>query len=142
LIKGDEGRSVVQATLVPTDRFEFQPDETNDPLYDGALLYWLEIPSAKGGNSTVKYMVGRRGLLWKNKQPLALKNGVPDSWSWNVNASNPFIGDYNRGSFYVDSDDKRGGKKSLHFVGTWPQSQPSGTPNLLIHSNVVTWKEP
>jgi hypothetical protein len=118
LIKGDQGRSVVQATLVPTDRFEFQPDEVNDPLYDGALLYWLEIPSAKGGNSTAKYMVVRRGFLWENKQQLALNNSVPDSWLWNVNVipgKPSFIGDYNRGSFYVDSDDKREGKKRLHF---------------------------
>jgi len=144
LIKGDAGRSVVQATLTSTDRFEFKPDETNDPLYDAAVLYWLEIPSAKsGGTSTAKYMAGRRAILWNNKQQLSLNNTAADTWAWNVipdTNGTVFIGDYNRGSFYVTRG--KGGQKVLHFVSTWPQSQPSSTPNLLIHSNVINWSEP
>lgn len=140
LIQGDQGRSVVQATLTPSDRFEFQPDESNDPLYDAAMLSWLEIPVGDSALlTTAKYITVRRGLLWGNKQQFSLKNGAADNWKWNVNPKNPFIGDYSRGSFYVDT---AGGKKVLHFISTWPQSQPSATPNLLIHSNILNWSQP
>jgi hypothetical protein len=140
LIKGDSGHSILQATFVPTDRFEFHPDENNDPLYDGTLVYWMDVP-AKGA-STANYMTVRRGLLWSDKKALAVKNGAADTWSWNVDSTNPFIGDYNRGSFiYADLSGKNQ-KPQLHFFSTWEQSNPGDTTNVLIHSNMVNWSEP
>jgi hypothetical protein len=143
LIKAGKDRSVVQATLIPTDRFEFHPDEANDPFYDAAVLYWLDVPSSSTGTTTVKYKVVRRGLLWSDDKQLSLKNGVADGWTWNVNPTNTFIGDYNRGSFlFANLTGEAAAKKSLHFVGTWPQSQSGTTPSLLIRSNMISWSEP
>ena len=144
LIQGASGHHVVQASLISTDRFEFKPDEANDPLFDASLLFWLDIASpGSGGAATARYKVVRRGLLWQNDQPLALKNGAAYNWNWNVISSNPFIGDYNRASFlFANLTGEAAAKPRLHFVSTWPESVPSATPNLLIHSNIVTWPEP
>ena len=140
LIKGASGHSILQATLVPTDRFEFHPDENNDPLYDATMVYWMDVPAK--GTSTANYMAVRRGLLWSDQKPLALKNGGVETWSWNLDPTNPFIGDYNRGSFiYADLSGKNQ-KPQLHFFATWEQSTGGETRNLLIHSNMVDWKEP
>lgn len=140
LIKGDTGHSILQATFVPTDRFEFHPDESNDPLYDATLVYWMDVP-AKGA-STANYMAVRRGLLWTDKSALAVKNGASDTWTWNLDSTNPFIGDYNRGSFiYADLSGKNKAPQ-LHFFTTWEQSTPGSTTNVLIHSNMVNWNEP
>ena len=132
----------MQATLTSTDRFEFQPDEANDPLFDAAVLSWLEIPSAKGGQSTAKYMAERRGLEWLPKQQFSLNNGAAENRVWNPDPTKLFIGDYSRGSFFFGALPGGGSNKSLHFISTWPQSQASPSPNLSLHSNIVNWSEP
>jgi len=140
LIKGASGHSILQATFVPTDRFEFHPNEDKDALYDAVVVYWMDVPAK--GNSTANYMTLRRGLLWGNSTPLAVKNGAAYNWSWNMNPTNPFIGDYNRGSFiYADLSGKNQPPR-LHFFTTWEESSSGPTPNLLIHSNMVDWSEP
>jgi hypothetical protein len=144
LLQGQDGHSIVQATMISTDRFEFAPDESNDPVYDAVMMYWLDIASpGNGGQATANYVTVRRGLLWGNNQPLALNNGAAYNWSWNVNPANPFIGDYNRGSFlFANLTNNANAKPALNFVATWPESTAGNSPNLLIHSNMVTWKEP
>jgi hypothetical protein len=84
----------------------------------------------------------RRGLLWSDKKVLAVKNGAPDTWIWNVDSTNPFIGDYNRGSFIYADLTGQNKKPQLHFFSTWEQSKPGDTTNVLIHSNMVNWSEP
>ncbi len=140
LIQGASGHSILQATFVPTDRFEFHPDENNDPLYDATVVYWMDVPAK--GVSTANYMAVRRGLLWSNQKPLAIKGGAADTWSWNVDSTNPFIGDYNRGSFIYSDLTGNNNKPQLHFFATWEQSTPGETTNVLIHSNMVNWNEP
>jgi hypothetical protein len=137
LIRGAKNHSVLQATVVSTDRFEFAPDENNDPLYDATMIYWLDVPAATESDTqaTARFMTVRRGLLWNDAQQLAMNNGASDLWNWNLAAGDSFIGDYNRGGFFYAN-------QQLNFAGTWPQSTPGATPNLLLHSNVVTWPEP
>jgi len=140
LIKGASGHSILQATFVPTDRFEFHPNEDKDALFDAVVVYWMDVPAK--GNSTANYMTVRRGLLWGNATALAVKNGGAYNWSWNINPTFPFIGDYNRGSFiYADLSGKNQ-PPQLHFFTTWEESSPSPTPKVLIHSNMVNWSEP
>jgi hypothetical protein len=142
LIQGASGHSIIQGTLVPADHFEFTPEGNVDPLYDAAILYWMDVASpAQGGQATTFYKAVRLGNTWEDAKPLSLQNSVQYSWSWNVNPTNPFIGDYNRGSFIfakLPSDSA----PTLHFFTTWEESAKGSTPNVLIHSNMVNWNEP
>jgi hypothetical protein len=71
-----------------------------------------------------------------------VKNGSAYNWSWNIDPKNPFVGDYNRGSFiYADLSGKNKAPQ-LHFFTTWEESSPGPSPNVLIHSNMVNWSEP
>jgi hypothetical protein len=141
LIQGAPGHSIMQATLVRNDRF-VSPDGNPDPLIDAAILYWMDVASpALGGQATAVYQAVRQGQTWENQKPLSLQNSLQYSWGWNLNPANPFIGDYNRGSF-IFATLPGDSAPTLHFFTTWEQSIQGPSPNILVHSNMVNWNVP
>ena len=125
----DSGGSVLQATIVETDRADL--DKAN--LTDAGVVYWIETTGAGASlRLFARYSQGSE-LVWSQASDLSVVGGRRLTWAPKLaSGSNAFAGDYMKGAFFY-----RDGK--LNFLCQWPESDPTITPpNLLTHWTVVT----
>jgi hypothetical protein len=123
----DASGSVLQATMVETDRIELPTTATTDTV----TMYWLEIASpASAPRVYARYSLGRGGA-WSSPADLSVTASGRISWAPNLGTG--FAGDYMKGAFYFANG-------NLHFLCQWPESEDPSDPkgSLVIHYNVVS----